>query len=66
MLQRAVLDFIDAPSNEGPCYRGNARTAVLLKYLLNNWGKSAPAPVSGASSPRNIEMMPFKGLCITI
>jgi hypothetical protein len=28
-------------------------------YLLNNWGKSAQAPVSGAFSPRNIEMIPL-------
>ena len=26
-------------------------------YLLNNWGKPAQAPVSGAFSPRNIEMI---------
>ena len=26
-------------------------------YLFNNWGKPAQAPVSGASSPRNIEMI---------
>jgi homoserine dehydrogenase len=30
----------------------------LLEYPLNNWGKPAQAPVSGASSPRNIEMIP--------
>jgi hypothetical protein len=27
------------------------------QYLLNNWGEPAQAPVSGAFSPQNIEMI---------
>jgi hypothetical protein len=30
---------------------------IAKPYLLNNWGKPAQAPVSGAFSPRNIEMI---------
>jgi hypothetical protein len=38
------------------------RTSIILvhlvSYLLNNWGKPAQVPVSGAYSPPNIEMIP--------
>jgi hypothetical protein len=36
-----------------------------IRYLFNNWGKPAQAPVSGAFSPRNIEMIQNKVKGIT-
>jgi hypothetical protein len=43
----------------GTLFYGSSAPAqdIIRAYLLNNWGKPAQAPVSGAYSPQNIEMI---------